>query len=281
MRATIMLSALRPLVATLFLTAVPLVGRAQQLAGHWMVQADNGQVVNLVLRQSAGKVSGTMTIGELRLVVAGKLEAGQVNGTISLDGNTEIFLARLEHGRLVVTNIPYDTEGQPDRENATELAFTRTGGGGEQPSARAPAPTPTPTPAPRSSGRAGTTDNTAIAREWAARIRGQRLYQSNRVGGGTAGGGVFERFLYICSNGRFVYRESGGVSVDVGSASGGSVNRNGFEGTWRVITMQGTAVVELTHDDGEVGQFSLVHQNGANYANGERVYITPDNDICD
>ena len=268
---------LRPAAVLLMLGGLSAPGWAQQLAGTWSVRADNGQTVTLVLRQTGDAVRGTMTIGNLQLDIEGAMESGQMVGTVSHGGTSEILLARLDEGRLVVTNIPTDHNGNPDRDNATELVLTRTGGGGES---RAPAPAPAP--ARRPPGRAGgSTDNSAIARDWAARIRGQRLYQSSRVGGGAAGGGVFETFLYICSNGQFVFRQSGGVSVDVGGASGSSMSRNGSEGTWRVITMQGTAVVELTHQNGEVSQFSLVHQNGANYANGERVYITPDNNVCE
>ena len=271
------LSLPRPAAAFLLLVAVPLTGRAQQLGGNWSVQAENGQLVTLVLRQSGDRVSGTMTIGSLELAVAGTMEGGQMVGTVSLGGNTEICLARLEGGRLVLTNIPYDANGDPDRANATELVLSRTG---RREEATAPAPAPSPARRPATAGRPGSTDNSAIARQWAERIRGQRLYQSTRVGGGAAGGGVYETFLYICSNGRFVFRQSGGVSVDVGGASGSSMSRNGSEGTWRVITIEATAVVELTHQSGEVSQFSLIHQDGANYANGERVYITPDNTIC-
>jgi hypothetical protein len=266
-------------LAALLLTLIPATMPAQQLAGNWTSDAGNGQAVRLVLRQASGRVTGTLTIADVQLAITGTMESGQMVGTVSMNGSSEICLARLEKGQLVLTNIPYDSDGNPDQANATELTFTRVGG--TEPRAAAPAP-PASTPAGRSTGRrAGSTDGTPVARDWAERIRGQRLYQSSRVGGGAAGGGVFETFLYICSHGRFVFRQSGGVSVDVDGASGSSSSRNSSEGTWRVITIDGTAVVELTHAGGEVSQFSLVHQDRANYANGERVYITPDNNVCD
>lgn len=123
--------------------------------------------------------------------------------------------------------------------------------------------------------------DTPLAREWDGYLRGKKLTQLSSYSSGTSGGYNARQVAYLCGDGRFFYRSSSSVSVygdtgGVGSAGGTEQHT----GRWRVVSEGDIAALEVHVDGGESGYLTLAYVNGETYIDGERVFVTADNDVC-
>ena len=153
-----------------------------------------------------------------------------------------------------------------------------------------PAPTPqAPTPgtqpgAPQGAGDLppGVTDSSPLAQQWRQHLAGKKVtymssYNSNTIGGG----GFSQKNIYhLCSDGRFAYSEDGAIVLNPGEPDLGTPGSAGRgRGSWRILTQGQLAGIELRFDDGSVTHYQLTMQDGAVYANQDRVYVTP-GELC-
>jgi len=112
--------------------------------------------------------------------------------------------------------------------------------------------------------------------QWKEKLRSSRLTFMESYSSGTAGGYTSEVVISLCRDGRFHYRSSGVVSVDMEGASGSSGGRERGAGQWQVIAQMGQPVLELRFADGKVRQYVVTYPDNKLHLNGERYYLTND-----
>lgn len=124
-------------------------------------------------------------------------------------------------------------------------------------------------------------DPSPLSQRWDAELRGKRATIINRVNGGEFGGATSQSDFFFCRDGRVYFESASSVSVDVGGASGNSGGRERRWGVWRVmINDHGIPVLELT-SDGETGYLGIGwNERGHTFFQGERAYVTEENDRC-
>ena len=277
------------LTALLLFTPLSLACQAPDFRGSYsMTNAEGGQVLITLQSAGAGTYSGTMSNGGLTWQLQGEPYEDALTGTVDTGQGILAFEAYVDDNGLEFILVEVGPDGMPDVDNGQAFVFARTGGapqaGTQQAGAAQPGgydmqqpnqpPNPVqPSPAP------GTASDSPLAQQWRQVIAGKKVtyissYNSNSLGGG----GMSTKIVYhICSNGQFAYSEDGSVTLNTpgspdlgtpGTADGGS-------GSWRIITEGQLAGVELRFNSGEVVVYRLDMQDGAVYANGDRVYVTP------
>ena len=372
---------------------------AQSYAGTFTAVNPQGKTVTVVLQQAAqGRVSGTISNGQLTLQLDGRVDDGEIEGTATATGAKLFFEAEVDGNSLYLTLMNPDAQGQPDYEHAQEMELTatqQTGSltttAGVSHDAAAPAPAANPlaggnplasdadpvsgtytngqvTVQLQGTGTAGQyqgrivagqepwpvvvqlqangvlsgqfqssagqfpvamqvqgatmvmesggqryqlqkqgagqqaaqpanplgqqgagaaggagagslSDGTALGNQWVQHLAGKKVTYMDRYSSGTAGGYTMRTDVYLCSSGEFLYKDQSSVSVDVGGAFGNAGGNSSNTGHWRIITQGQLSGIELRYNDGRVEQHRLQYQNGATYADGTRVYVTPA-EIC-
>lgn len=251
---------------------------AQSYSGTYTTVNAAGRTVTLELRQDAqGRVTGTMAVDQIRADLQGSPEENAIVGVISGLGQAMYFQAQLDGDGLTFVLVPADAQGDPNYDAAQQLAFQRGGTGPSEEAGAVAAGTPSAGPAAAEAG--GVSDGTALGNEWAAFLSGKKVTVMDRYSSGTDGGYTSRTDVYLCSNGQFLFRGQSDMSVDVGGASGYAGGNQSNSGRWHVITQGQIAGIELRYGNGTVEQYRLEHQNGATYADGKRVYLTPA-EIC-
>lgn len=273
---------------------------AQTYAGTYSAINADGVTVRLVLEQDAqGNVTGSIDNGQLTGQIQGQIEQGEgaAIGLIAFQQGRLFFYGELDGQQLTLTLLEPDANGNPDYATAQELAFDRaaamaqggasggllgglSGSGGQAPAQPgAPAPAAPGATAPSTPANNALDDGTPLGREWAGFLAGKKVTYMDSYSSGSAGGYSSRVDVYLCSTGEFAYKDQSSVSVDVGGASGFNGGNSASSGRWHVITQGNVAGVELRYNDGRTEQYRLDHQDGATYANGTRVYVTPA-EIC-
>jgi hypothetical protein len=250
---------------------------AQGYAGTYTTINAAGRPVTLVLRQDAqGAVAGTMVVDQIRAELKGSPQERAIVGIINGLGESMYFQAELDGEALTFVLVPADAQGNPNYDAAQQMAFRR--GSANLPADEAPE-TADPSPAVAApgggSGADGLGDGTPLANEWVAHLAGKKVTVMDRYSSGTAGGYTSRTDVYLCSNGEFLFRGQSDMSVDVDGASGYAGGNQSNRGRWRIITQGQVAGIELRHGNGTVEQYRLAYQDGATYADGKRVYVTP------
>jgi len=121
----------------------------------------------------------------------------------------------------------------------------------------------------------GFTEDHPQVREWIQFLAGNKLTRMSSYSSGSSGGYSARVDVYLCSDHSFAMRDESSVSVDVGGASGSSGGVGTAQGQWYVITNGQVVGLILEPRGGEPLQLRMDHQNGATFADGERVYVTP------
>jgi hypothetical protein len=275
---------------------------AQDYAGTYSTVNADGVTVRLTLQQDAqGNITGSIDNGQLSGQIQGQIEQGEgaAIGLVAFQQGKLYFYGELDGSQLILTLLEPDANGNPNYESAQELAFNRattaaqgsaspgllgglSGSGGQ---AAAPAqpggmvPAAPGTMAPSTPGGNALDDGTPLGREWVGFLAGKKVTYMESYSSGSSGGYSTRVDVYLCSNGEFAYKDQSSVSVDVGGASGYNGGNSANSGHWHIITQGNVAGVELRFNDGRTEQYRLDYQDGATYANGTRVYVTPA-EIC-
>jgi hypothetical protein len=235
----------RPLVALTVLLASA-AARGDGLAGTYALKG-GGVTVTLVLEESRGRVTGTLTSSNgTSLALEGAIEDGTAVGTCTGAGGQSMFEAELEGGKLVLTLVELGAGGTP---NARSLEFVRSSGAPrgadsrrvpEQPQA-APEPRPERRPAGEPGGAGGDGD---LVRYFAGE------YYSFTSGGTMYGSSGTERTLTLCPDGS--YRDS----YESGAYGGGwgSAAQRAGAGRWSMQGDRQRGVLRLVSPGGAVRQ---------------------------
>lgn len=113
----------------------------------------------------------------------------------------------------------------------------------------------------------GLADNTPLAQQWLAKLRGRMIRQMSAYQGMSS-----DKRHYLNADGSYAYRSQSMVSVDVGGASGLSSGGSNLRGRWRIHDVGGTIYLRIQYSDGDTGQYRLT-QDGRNwYMNGEKAF---------
>jgi hypothetical protein len=128
-------------------------------------------------------------------------------------------------------------------------------------------------------GSGGIDDGTALGREWSQWLAGNKVTKMDSYSSGSAGGYSMRIDTHLCSTGEFAMYDQSTVSVDVGGASGYSCGNGAQMGRWRIITQGQLIGIELRYNSGQAEVYQLTYEDGATYADGERVYVTP-SEVC-
>jgi hypothetical protein len=246
----------------------------QTYSGTYTTVNATGRTVTLVLRQDAqGGVTGTMAVDEIHADLQGSPEENAIVGTINGLGQAMYFQAELGGEGLTFVLVPADAQGNPNYDAAQELAFRR--GTAALPTEQAGNTAEATSAAEPAAEAGGVSDGTPLGNEWAAFLSGKKVTVMDRYSSGTDGGYTSRTDVYLCSSGQFLFRGQSDMSVDVGGAYGYSGGNQSNSGRWHIITQGKLAGIELRYGNGTVEQYRLDHQNGATYADGKRVYVTP------
>jgi hypothetical protein len=274
----------RPIALLAILTLLPPGLAAQGYAGTYTTVNAAGRTVTLVLRQDPhGAVTGTMVVDQIRAELKGSPEEDAVVGIINGLGETMYFQAQQAGEALTVVLVPADAQGNPNYDAAQQMAFRRASAEsfgpidagptdvGDAPAASAGQPDESVSP--------GLGDGTPLANEWVAFLSGKKVTVMDRYSSGLSGGYTSRTDVFLCSNGQFLFRGQNDMSVDVGGAYGYSGGNQANSGRWHIVTQGQVAGIELRYGNGTVERYRLDHQNGATYADGKRIYVTPA-EIC-
>jgi hypothetical protein len=276
---------MRPILMAGLLLVLPAAATGQDFAGSYVFQSPNGPI-QLTLQQQGATVTGVMrgadgSVFELR----GEFANGLVSGRISVGGGTGWFATNFvgEQLRMIVAEVDQAT-GQPDLNSGWELTFARTGGA------------QTGTPPPRSVGPAAATpgtvtpagvapqdETTPAIREWLDHVRGKRLtymesYSSNDARGSGGYSNTWEADL--CSDGTFYFRSSSSLSLDTGGATALQHGNRGAPGIWRIVQHGGQVVLQYQLQGSAPEAAVLSYSERRTYVGNQRVFVTPDNQLC-
>jgi hypothetical protein len=119
-----------------------------------------------------------------------------------------------------------------------------------------------------------------LVQQWLKHLGGKKVSFLESYSSGASGGYSIRRDYYLCSDGRFVFRESNSAAIYVPGASASSGGLSSGEGRWRVLAQGEQAVLELTWSDGRVAQRLLEYDGSRTFIDGERWYVTEENDMC-
>lgn len=278
----------------------PVIGCTQALSGDYRYEGPNG-VAALTLRQeSAARVTGTLQMANgSTFTIEAQVENGRALGDIVFDGDKGFFAAGFQGSTLLVVVAERDpSNGQPKLDAGWSLEFARVGTDsgktaagsdgalgpgaaamlGQAPAAPAAATAPRAAP-PASGGAFAQTDQSPTALAWIEKLRGKKVSYLSSYSSGSSGGYSDRWEAYLCSDGRFVYRSSSMMAVDNG-AFGHSASRGGMNGVWRIVTQGNQAAIEYRSDDGQTEHVMLGFQDGKTYWDGQRVFVTGDNNVC-
>jgi len=124
-------------------------------------------------------------------------------------------------------------------------------------------------------------EDSPLAQQWRGRLAGKKVsFRESYSSGGMSGGYALSRDYYLCSDGRFAYRDTSSMAVYVEGYSASSASPEYAEGRWRVVTQEGQAMLELRWGDGRITYRALDHAEGRTYLDGERWFVTEENDLC-
>ena len=119
------------------------------------------------------------------------------------------------------------------------------------------------------------TDGSATAREWSTRLSGRMLtVMSGYSSSGSSGGMTSRADLTLQRDGKFTYRRSSSVSMSVDGMGGSSSGRESAEGTWRIVTRGGRAILALNGSTGTREEFTLTRNGTQTMLNGTRAFVT-------
>ena len=128
-----------------------------------------------------------------------------------------------------------------------------------------------------------------VTQEWRNTLSGAKLTYLNSSyssgasydGYSTYSGYSSRHEITLCPNGYFSNYSSSSMSVDTGGAfAGGAGNDNG-QGKWSVVTnADGTPVLKLEFNNGEVSSYKLSYEDSKTYLSGSRYFRTYDNVQC-
>ncbi|MCG6117119.1 MAG: hypothetical protein MEQ07_02855 [Aquimonas sp.] len=203
-------------------------------------------------------------------------EAVQLGFGGSVDGTTvQLALFLVVHEGTAVSLMAAGTRQDVSPrlgELAAVFASLQLDAGADQaPFAGSSAPAPSP---PAAAVAGGIDDGSAIARPWAQRLSGRKLVVMSGYSSGGSGGMNSRYDLELHADGRFHYYGSSSVSISVEGLGGSSSSQEDERGRWRVITHQGSAVLELSLDSG-ARQYGELGRNGEQtLLNGSRVFVT-------
>lgn len=232
----------------------------------WVGTFSDGTWV-LLLQRGAQGYTGQLGMGNEAYPVAAQPGGNGLVGTMTAPTGEYTFTLALAAEGLVM-----DNAGQ-------QFALRRTTGAAQpaqpQPGSQ-PAQPSTTVPSPGSS---APPDDSPLAQQWRGHLAGKKVtYISSYNSGGLDGGGMTTRNVYhLCSDGSFGFSDQGTVTLqspgtpDLGTP--GIDNRG--SGTWRIVTQGQAAGIELRYHTGEVQLYGLEYRDGATYADGARVYVTP------
>lgn len=289
-------------IASLALLLLVLPASAQTYAGTFAAANDYGGQTVISLRQTTdgsivGDISGNGNVFQLE----GVLEDGSLVGAVSMGQQGGVwFEADLHGNQLELTLIEPDANGMPNYSTATTLQFFRTGmaptgagaavsggkpGKGRREAAgsgagRAGSGASSPVGGqPTTHGSGALDDGTATGREWSQWLAGNKVTKMDSYSSGSSGGYSMRIDTHLCSTGEFAMYDQSSMSVDVGGASGYSGSNGAETGRWRIITQGQLVGIELRYNSGQSEVYQLTYEDGATYADGERVYVTP-SDVC-
>ena len=133
------------LTLTLLVAMVGGTAAAQQFAGSWAVQTQQGGTVTLSLTQdAAGKVTGRMSRPGVEYTVEGEVQGGVAAGVMYDAAGGVYFRASLSGGELTLTLIEPGPDRQPDFSRTRQLVLAQAGA---PPGPSAPLPQPDAAPA--------------------------------------------------------------------------------------------------------------------------------------
>jgi hypothetical protein len=114
-----------PALFVLCLTSA--LAHAQGYSGTFTTVNPQGKTVTVSLQQAAqGRMTGTISNGEIALQVDGTVEDGEITGTATSSSGKLFFEAEVDGNTLYLTLISPDAQGQPDYEHAQEMELTAT-----------------------------------------------------------------------------------------------------------------------------------------------------------
>jgi hypothetical protein len=115
---------------------------SQPVAGTYMASNVQGSAVKLVLQESAGSVTGTLSGNGNVFQLRGAANGDMIEGTVTGNGMNMLFGARVQGDDLLLILAEAGANGQPNLNSATQLTFRR--------DASAPAEAPVASAAPPS-----------------------------------------------------------------------------------------------------------------------------------
>lgn len=235
---------------------------AQSLNGRYVYQSPQGPV-NLVLRHEGTAVTGIMTGADGRESrLNGNYDGRRAIGTIEIGGASAWFAAGFLEGGLTLLVAEVDpSTGEPNLNDGWRLDFTRAG------SLQAAA---------RPGGGAEASSGSPLVQQWLARLRGRKVTYTESYSSNDMAGGYSRRWeAFLCSDMSFHYRSTS-------TGMGGS--QEAFSGRWRVVETGGRAVLQYQPQSlagSDQGQYVVLSDRGGQtYFDGERVYLTNDNNAC-
>jgi hypothetical protein len=277
------------------------------LTGTYTASSEKGTLTLFLVVDESGRLVGLLrgdSGGQMRL--DGRADGPSAEGTITDGRSRGVFAVHLDGSRLGMAMAEMGRDGLIDPSRALRLTLHRvdtetagapassSGPAGAAPGAVAPpasspetaasppgAASPEVGSAPSASAPPESATASPAAREWEARLRGQRLTQlSGYSSGGGGGGYTSERHFYLCSNGSFVSSGQSSVSVYVPGATGGSARRSEDAGRWRIVAEGDLVRLELQSRDGGAARYLLSRVDGKTFLNRTRTFVTPENSRC-
>jgi len=254
----------------------PPVAQATPAGSDPIVGSFSDGQMTLQLQGGNGSYSGQLAVGAEAYPVVVQRNADRLVGTMdAANGQYNFYLTATQDGVAM--------------DNAGEIfALPRVRAAGspvapyppQQSAPQAPPQAPSNgAPSAQGTGQSGAAADSPLAQQWRQVIAGKKVtyissYSSNSLGGG---GMSTKNVYHFCSSGQFAFSDDSSVTLNMPGTPdlGTPGTSDGGSGTWRIITEGQLAGVELRFNSGEVVVYRLDMQDGAVYANGDRVYVTP------
>lgn len=127
---------------------------------------------------------------------------------------------------------------------------------------------------PRPAAAGPLADDTPLARQWLAKLRGKVIKQFLGAGSGMTG----EKTRYLAPDGTYTMSGNTVIAIDVGpyggapTASASSIGRQQATGRWRIRDDNGRAFLEVRTADGQRLLLALTADQRNWYLNGEKAF---------
>lgn len=110
-------------------------------------------------------------------------------------------------------------------------------------------------------------DTTPRAQRWLAKLRGRMIHQFSAYSGMSS-----EKKRWLHADGRYEFRSSSMVSIDVGGASALGTDRGENTGRWSIRDQGGDLYLEVRLNNGRVQRLEITEDNRNWYLNGEKAF---------